>query len=92
QSGILALGQQAGLQILAPQQDLAGVRINAVEGDHDAREAVRIALHGTGLRIVSDDGRTLLLRRQQADAPSSIVVDDVVVTGVARATDKFRTS
>ena len=92
QSGILALGQQAGLQILAPQQDLAGVRINAVKGDHDAREAVRIALHGTGLRIVSDDGRTLLLRRQQADAPSSIVVDDVVVTGVARATDKFRTS
>lgn len=92
QSGVLQLGQQAGVQILASQDDLAGVRINAVQGDLDVRAAVRLALQGTGLRIVSDDGRTLLLGRGDQQEAGAVTVEDVVVTGVARATDKFRTS
>lgn len=111
QSGLLALGRQSGLQLLASRRDLDGVRINAVRGDHDVRDAVRMALRGTGIRITADDGRTLLLRSARAaggtlpssvggeygreivhEPPLSTVLDDVVVTGVARATEKFRTS
>lgn len=97
QSGVVALGQQSGLQILAAQPDLAGTRINAVRGDFDAREGVRIALRGVGLRVVSDDGRTLLLGRgptdpRTADPQAAALLEDVVVTGVARATEAFQTS
>lgn len=59
QSGVQELGRQAGLQVLAIQNDLNGRRTAAVVGDFDARDGVRRGLRGSGLSVRSDDGRTL---------------------------------
>ena len=59
QSGVQELGRQAGLQVLAVQDDLQGRRTSAVVGDFEAREGVRLGLRGSGLSVRSDDGRTL---------------------------------
>lgn len=61
QSGVQELGRQAGLQVLAVQDDLQGRRTSAVVGEFDAREGLRRGLNGSGLSIRSDDGRTLTL-------------------------------
>lgn len=79
-TGIPALGSATGLQIFAAEEDVRGARISAVSGEMTPREAVRLALRGSGLIIVSDDGRTIVIKRaaprerttgQAAPAPSA---------------------
>lgn len=70
QSGVQELGKQAGLQLLAVQEDLTGRRTAAVVGEFEAREGVRRGLEGSGLTIRSDNGRTVTLG---VSRPSSAV-------------------
>lgn len=51
-----ALGAQAGIQILASAEDLAGIKLNAVVGSMSTAQALQSLLAGTGLeyRYVSD--------------------------------------
>lgn len=65
QDASAAIGQfglQAGVQITAPSDQIRGIRTQAVRGDMDARAALQMLLKGTGLIIVRDDGRTIVLQ------------------------------
>jgi outer membrane receptor protein involved in Fe transport len=84
-------GMQAGLQIIAPTDQLRGVQVSGVKGELDAREALTALLRDTDLTIAQDDGRTIVLRLrpQPEGAPSeprpvsqaATDVEEVVVTG-----------
>ena len=47
--------RQAGLQIVAPADELKGVITPAIRGNLEARAALKRLLIGTGLEIASDD-------------------------------------
>ena len=61
-TAIPLFGRQANLQILAPANQLRGIKTHAVQGAMEARAALRLLLEGTGLFIAADDGRTIILR------------------------------
>ena len=79
--------RQAGVQIIAPDAQLNGVQTPAVLGDLDVRAALKRLLAGSGLAVVSDDGRTIVLRAvgqgqtPDANAQAATPVKEVVVTG-----------
>ena len=54
--------RQAGLQIIAPADQLKGVKTPAIRGQQDARAALRLLLAGTGLTIAADNGSVITLR------------------------------
>lgn len=56
------LARQAGIQIIAPERQLAGIETPAVKGYMDVHAALRRLLAGTGLEIAGDDGRTITLK------------------------------
>jgi outer membrane receptor protein involved in Fe transport len=57
------LARQSGLQVFAPNADLRGVGTNAVDGDYEPMEALRLMLHGTGLDIAQTDADTVTIVR-----------------------------
>ncbi len=61
-TAIPEFARQAGLQIIAPANKLVGVKTHAVNGAMDVHAALKQLLEGTGLTVVSDDGRTISLR------------------------------
>ena len=85
--------RQAGIQIVAPADDLAGVTTPAIQGEQDAREALKALLVGTGLEVASDDGATIALKRKApakaAEADGGI--DTVTVTATKRETVLMQT-
>lgn len=90
-TGIQVLGTAAGLQIVAAEADLRGIRIAPVRGEMTPREAVRRALAGTGLEVVSDDGRTLVVKRAPlgvASADSETRHEEITVTGIWHSLDQ----
>ncbi|HEX6859961.1 MAG TPA: TonB-dependent receptor [Caulobacteraceae bacterium] len=83
--------RQAGVQIVAPAERLRGVNTKALEGQYDTRQALAMLIEGTGLKVVSDDGRTIMLA---ADAPQSgsaagggAEVEALIVTAQKREED-----
>ena len=80
-SGIPELARQADVQIMVSERATQGKSINAVRGTMAVEEALRRALAGTGLRIRSNDGRTILLAGEAAQAPlpvsaAALLTDD----------------
>jgi len=75
--------RQAGVQIVAPADDLEGIKTQAVQGQIDAREALRRLLIGTGLEIAADDGSIITLRKKSSDreARGDFEVSEIIVTG-----------
>jgi outer membrane receptor protein involved in Fe transport len=88
--------RQAGIQIIAPADQLDGVVTPPVTGARDARAALKVLIAATHLEIASDDGAVISLhnakRVAKADAPAapaarpnnavaSGTVEEVVVTG-----------
>src|SRR3546814_334074 len=53
--------RQAGVQIVAPGEQLRGLRTPAVKGTMDARAALRLLLADTGLQVAEADGYTITL-------------------------------
>ncbi|MDH5822281.1 TonB-dependent receptor [Luteimonas sp. RD2P54] len=66
---IRAAAEQSGLQIMAPEGDLRGVRTRAVHGSFEAIEALRLMFEGTGLEVVASGADTVTVRRPRAPAP-----------------------
>lgn len=83
--------RQAGIQIIAPVSQLRGRKTARVRGTMDERDALRLLLEGTGLRVASDTGSTIVLARSKGSKPhtgkptSQSVppppLEEVVVTG-----------
>lgn len=67
--GIALLARQADLQILAPEADLQGQRTNAVRGHLAPRAALDQLLSGTSLRVNSEGGRVIAVRRAAEPRP-----------------------
>ncbi len=79
---VRTLARDTGLQIMAPAEDVSGVRTNAVQGDYAPLEALRAMVAGTGLEVVQIGANTATLRRSSAGASASTnVIDEVTVTG-----------
>lgn len=88
---IRALARQSGLQVLAPAEDVRGVRTNAVQGAFDPMDAVHRLVDGTGLEVVQTGPNTVTIRRPNGAAPQAAVrassegdttaVEEVTVTG-----------
>lgn len=82
--------RQAGVQIVAPASQLRGVRTPPVQGQLDARAALRQLIAGTGLEIAGDTGSVITLRRARnpPDERAQPLVDaeprtlsELIVTG-----------
>ncbi|MEO6170872.1 MAG: TonB-dependent receptor [Lysobacter sp.] len=58
--------RQAEIQIVAPGEELSGLRVTALKGRMDVRQALAQLLNGTGVLIASDDGQTITLRTAAA--------------------------
>ncbi|MBW8881706.1 MAG: STN domain-containing protein, partial [Asticcacaulis sp.] len=58
-----AFAQQSGLQVLAPAQDLRGVRTNAVQGAYRVDTALGRLVDGTGLTVKTNDGSAAVVVR-----------------------------
>jgi TonB-dependent receptor len=57
---------QAGIQIGAPASELDGVQTQAIQGNFDARDALKRLLAGTNLEIAADTGSVISLRARRA--------------------------
>ncbi len=82
--------RQAGIQIVAPADKLRGVKTPAIEGRYDSRQALAMLIDGTGLRIASDDGRTVTLVQDPqggSAAGGGATVEALIVTAQKREED-----
>lgn len=83
--------RQAGIQIVAPGDQLKGVQTPAVKGNLDRQVALSQLLAGTGTKVASDDGQTVVLtvtpKNVQAAANDAAAetglrtTESVIVTG-----------
>lgn len=79
--------RQAGIQIIASADDLAGIVTPAIRGRRDTRAALRELIANTGLAIISDKGGIIILRKSPeqeqpgATAASATPDTSIVVTG-----------
>lgn len=74
ENAILAFGQQSGLQVVIASEDLKGRKLNAVKGIYEPLEALNRLIKGSGLRVLSNDGRTVVLaprRTSPAERPKA---------------------
>lgn len=93
-----AFARQAGLQILAPADDLAAVTAPPLRGALETRDALRRLIAGSGLEIASDRDGVILLRKALAPTPPQRMIDgepalleEVVVTALRRESAASRT-
>ena len=54
--------RQAGVQIVAPADQIQGLRTDPIKGTFDIRVGLDKLLRGTGLQVASSDEQTILLR------------------------------
>lgn len=64
QRAIPEFAKQAGIDILVPFDKIKSIRLPALQGNYDVREALAILLAGTGLTIASDNGKYITLREE----------------------------
>jgi iron complex outermembrane receptor protein len=73
---IPSFARQADLQIVAPADQLVGVKTPALHGSMDARAALRRLIAGTGLEIATDSGDTITLRHVAAGVYGAAAVSE----------------
>lgn len=84
---VQALAQQSGLQIMAPEGDLRGVRTRPVHGRYEPIQALRLMFQDTGLEVtVNGDNSVTVRRPRPANVPAAPPmatprVDDAVELG-----------
>ncbi len=61
-NSIPMFAKQAGIQIVAPADKLAGINTRALHGDLDRHQALTRLLEGTPLVVSSDDGTVVILQ------------------------------
>ena len=64
--------RQAGVQIVAPGDQLRNVKTPAVKGNLGIEEALNILIGGTGLEVADSSTKTIILRRREREAEPSI--------------------
>src|ERR1700686_4529167 len=69
-TAIPEFARQAGLQIIAPADQVKGIKTQAIQGSMDVHVALKQLLEGTGLAVTSDDGRTISLKVQDKGVAS----------------------
>ena len=79
-SGIREFARQAGIQVTLASRDAQGRSTNQVEGVLGMREALDQLLAGSGLVVLSLDGKVAILGAAEAPATAD-AGEDVVVTG-----------
>ena len=70
-NSIPMFAKQAGIQIVAPADQLSGINTRAIHGDLDWHQALRKLLEGTPLVVSSDNGTIVIL--QFAEKPRTPV-------------------
>lgn len=79
------LAVQSGVQVMAPDADLSGIKTNAVNGNYTPIEALRLMLANKGLEVVRSANGAVVIRRarpdQAAAAVPETVGEEIVVTG-----------
>ncbi|WP_052215796.1 TonB-dependent receptor [Sphingomonas sp. ERG5] len=82
---VQSVAQQSGLQVLAPDADLRGVRTNPIDGDYSPIDALHRMLAGHGLEVVAGQDGIVTIRRAtvvgQAETKPDPLAEDIVVTG-----------
>lgn len=79
---LTAFSRQAGEQIFFPAQDIAGLRSPAVSGRMSRQEALAKLLVGSPLVLHKDDGKTIILGKNDSKPASVRQADsDIVVIG-----------
>jgi iron complex outermembrane receptor protein len=76
QSAVTAIpefARQAGVQIVAPADELRDVRTPRIVGPYEVRTALKRLIGGAGLEVAADDGQTITLRRRRTAAFSPAV-------------------
>jgi len=76
--------RQAGIQIIAPADDLKGVILPAIKGSFDIRAALRQLLGNTNLEVASDDGQIVTLRTK----PRAVKAEPPAITPQKRTLAK----
>lgn len=71
-SAIVALGEQAGIQILAARGITAGKQANAIHGDMTVNQAISALLRGTDLTVHQTGPQTYAVVRQDRTSALSI--------------------
>ena len=88
QSALTAIpefARQAGVQIVAPADDLKKVRTPAIRGAMDVHTALARLIANTGLEVAAVNGSAITLRADRRLTPPPMVVARAVApTGVAR--------
>jgi iron complex outermembrane recepter protein len=77
--GIQEFAREADVQILAAQDDVTGVQTNAVRGTLSVHEALNRLLAGTHMIVASNDGHTIVLKRETRSASAAPLAQDVMV-------------
>src|SRR5579872_341351 len=80
------LARQSGLQVMAPNADLLGVRTKAIRGTFEPIEALREMFAGTDISIVqAAENAVTVTRREEARLPQAKVeapaLEEIIVTG-----------
>lgn len=83
------LARQAGVQIVAPADELKGVVTPAVRGTFELHAALQQLIARTDMRVISDDGQTIILKssakKPKAALNEGAVLQPVVDQQVAQA-------
>jgi iron complex outermembrane recepter protein len=94
--GIPEFARQAGIQIVAPADDLGAISTPSIHGNFDVRTALNKLLVGTDLEIASDDGTVITLRRRvktkQSENLGSANAQQPISATMAVATDDSSSS
>ncbi|HEX5776062.1 MAG TPA: TonB-dependent receptor, partial [Caulobacteraceae bacterium] len=88
-AGLNALATQADVQLFYPFSAVRGRSITAVKGEFTRDEAIHQMAQAAGLRIASDDGRTVTLEDPQGGsaAAGGAEVEALIVTAQKREED-----
>jgi TonB-dependent receptor len=68
-NSIPMFARQAGIQIVAPADKLAGINTRALHGELDRHQALARLLEGTPLVVASDDGTIVILQIAEKKQP-----------------------
>lgn len=78
-AALTAWARQARVQIFFPTESIRGLRSPALEGTMADRVALDRLIAGSGLKVTSDDGRTVVLAREAPQTRTA--TQDPIITG-----------
>ena len=86
-NSIPEFARQAGVQIIAPADQLDTLRTDAVKGTFDVRVGLARLLQGTGLEVASSANQTILLRASPRSAAAAPIIPVTLSLAVASGQD-----